>query len=340
MLNNTRRFIVSACLFLAFGFCSAGKEDAISPDALIAQARKIQQIWTDGTPPLGMKAEIQIFDSKGAMTQGQYAVNWVGAARWREELRIAGYERLRVHDAKGYWQKSTLSFQPEVIFQLDTLLDLKSILRIAPKQSLGKVKSHEKGGARQSCTEVKWTSGTDRVLCFDETSHNLVSVEYPTRQNQNPPDISSIEYSAFTNVGEKRIPFEIRAFRNRKVFLAVKVLETLAETEEDPSLFATPADSEFWMQCNDMQEVESVSRVQPIYPLTSRSNGEQGRVIFYAVVDTDGTISRSAVIQRATPALESAAADAIRQWRYKPASCGSIPIRVETSISVDFWLQR
>jgi hypothetical protein len=37
--------------------------------------------------------------------------------------------------------------------------------------------------------------------------------------------------------------------------------------------------------------------------------------------------------------LASAAADAIRQWRYKPAACGSTPIRLETSISVDFWLQ-
>lgn len=340
MFRNVHKFFVFACFLLTSGFCSPGKEDAISPETLIAQALKTQQIWADGTPPLQMRAEIQVLDSKGVMTVGQYTVNWVAPSRWREELRIANYERLRVHDAKGYWQKSTLSFQPEIIFQLDKLLDLKGVLRIAAKQSLGKVKSHKKDGTSQRCTEVKWTSGTDRVLCFDETSHNLGSVEYPTLENQNPPDISRIEYDAFENVGEKRIPFEIRALRSRKVVLEVKVLEITHDSEENSALFAAPPNSVFWMQCDDMQEAEAVSRVQPIYPSSSRSNFEQGRVIFYAVVETDGTLSHSTVIQRATPALETAAADAIGQWRYKPASCGSMPIRVERSISVDFWLQR
>jgi TonB family protein len=340
MLNNGNRLFVLACFLLTSGFCFAAKEDTVSPQTLIVQARKIQQIWTDGTPPLGMRAEIQIFDSKGATIPGQYTVNWVSPSRWREELRVADYARLRVHDAKGYWQQSTLSFEPEIVFLLDTLLDLNTVLRVKEKQSLGKVKSRTKHGARQQCTTVKWTSGTERVLCFDETSGNLDSVEYPAMQNGNPPEISKIEYSGFTSVGEKRIPFEIRALRNRTVFLAVKVLEITHDAEENPTLFSVPMNSEFWAQCADMQEAEVVTRVQPTYPPSARSNFEHGRVIFYAVVEADGTISHLTLIQRATPALESAAADAIRQWRYKPAACSSTPIRVETSVSADFWLER
>jgi hypothetical protein len=45
---------------------------------------------------------------------------------------------------------------------------------------------------------------------------SLVSVEYPTAENQNPPEISKIEFSDFQVVGEKRIPFEIGALRDRK----------------------------------------------------------------------------------------------------------------------------
>jgi len=63
--------------------------------------------------------------------------------------RNSNYKRLRVHDAKGYWQQSTLKFQPEIIFQLDTLLDLKAVFRLAEKQVLGKVKSRDKDGVRQ-----------------------------------------------------------------------------------------------------------------------------------------------------------------------------------------------
>ena len=339
MPTNTRKFIVFAFVLLASMVCAA-TEDSISPESLIAQARKLQEIWTDGTSPITMRTEIQVSDAKGKVTPGQYVVTWLSSSRWREELEIGNYKRIRVHGAKGYWQQSTLGFQPEIIFQLDSLLDVKTALNVGAKQVLGKVKSRDKAGVRQKCAEVKWATGTERILCFDEASGNLLNVEYPRLENQNPPDISRIEYRAFNKVGDKRIPFEVRAFRDRTVVLTVKVLEVTPITEDNPALFVTPTNSEFWPQCDDMQKPELVAQVQPSYPTSAWSNGEQGRVVFYGVVESDGTLSHLTVIQRATPVLESAAAEAIRQWHYKPAACGSTPIRVETSIPVDFWLRR
>jgi TonB family protein len=339
MPQNTCKFLVFAFVLLATSISSVSKEDSISPESLVAQARKLQEIWTDGTPPIAMRAEIQVFDAKGKATPGQYYVNWMSASRWRDEVQIANYKRLRVHDAKGYWQQSTLNFQPEIIFQLDTLLDFKTVLKVGPKQVLAKVKSHDKDGLRQKCTEVKWNTGTERILCFDEASGSLHSVEYPRPQNQNPPEISRIEYGAFNRVGERRIPFEVRAFRDRTVVATLKVMEMTPITVEDPALFLAPPNSEFWSECHDMQYPELINRVQPMYPPNARSNREQGRAVFYCVIEADGTLSHLTLIQRATPSLESAAAEAIRQWHYKPAVCGSTAIRMETSIPVDFWLQ-
>ncbi len=339
MHSNPARLLVLACILLTGTVSSASKEDSVSPESLVVQARKLQELWTNGTPSVMMRAEIQVVDAKGNVIPGEYRVNWLSPTRWREDLRIADYQRVRVHDAKGYWQKSGLNFQPKVIFQLDSLLDPKSVLKIAPRQSLGKVKNRAKDGVRQRCTEVNWTSGTERILCFEESTGSLLSVEYPQSPTGNPPDISRIEFSAFSSVGEKRIPFEICAFRDRKAVLTVKIMAMTPIAVEDLSLFTAPLNSEFWAQCDDMREPELVGRVQPSYPKSARSNFEQGRVINYAVIEADGTVSHLTLIQRATPSLESAAADAIRQWRYKPAACGSTPVRVETSIAVDFSLQ-
>ena len=159
MPKNIYKAFVFAYVVLVSGVSSASKEDSINPESLIAQARKLEEIWTDGTPPIAMRTEIQVFDAKGKVTTGQYNVNWVSPSRWREEVEISNYKRLRVHDAKGYWQQSTLKFQPEIIFQLDTLLDFKTVLTVGGKQVLGKVKSRNKDGVRQKCTEVKWTCG-------------------------------------------------------------------------------------------------------------------------------------------------------------------------------------
>jgi TonB family protein len=339
MPQNTCKCFVLVFFLFASGICSAGKEDSVSPESLIAHARKLQEIWTDGTSPITMRTEIQVFDAKGKVTPGQYIVNWMSPTSWREELQIANYTRLRVHDAKGYWQQSSLNFQPEIAFQLDSMLDFKTVFRVAAKEVLGKVKSRDKDGVRRKCTEVKWTSGTERTLCFDEASGNLLSVEYSRLANQNPPDISRIEYGAFNKVGERRIPFEVRAFRDRAVVATAKILEMTPITEVNSALFRAPTNSEFWSQCDDMQNTELVHQVPPNYPSSARANREQGKVVLYAVIESDGTPSHLTIIRRATPALESAAAEAIRQWRYRPAACGSTPIRVETAISVDFWLQ-
>jgi TonB family protein len=341
MQKDTRR-----CLVLAFfaaltsGVFCLGKEDTVSPESLFAQARKLQGLWSDGTPAVKVRTEIKILDAKGKTTTGQYVVTWISPSRWREELEIANYTRLRVHNSNGYWQQSTLNFQPEIIFQLDSMLDFKTVLKIGAKQSLGKVKTRDKDGVRQKCTEVKWTTGTERVLCFDEANGSLLSVEYPRSENQNPPDISRVEYSAFNKLGDKRIPYEVHAFRDRTAIVTTNVTDVTPITEGDPAPFAPPTNSEFWPQCDDMQSPELVNKVHPNYPTNARSNGEHGRVVFYAVIESDGTLSHLTLIQRATPALESAASDAIRQWHYKPAACGSTPIRMQTSIPVDFWLQR
>jgi TonB family protein len=340
MQKAARRYLVLAFLAaLTSGVYCLGKEDIVSPESLLAQARKLQDLWSDGTPAVKVRTEIEFLDAIGKTITGHNVVTWISPSRWREELEIANYTRLRVHNSNGYWQQSTLNFQPEVVFQLDSILNFP-VLKIGAKQSLGKVKTRDKDGVRQKCTQIKWTMGTQRVLCFDEANGSLLSVEYPRSENQNPPEISRVEYSAFNKLGDKRIPYEVHAFRDRTAIVTTKVTDVTPITESDPAPFTPPTNSEFWPHCDDMQSPEPVNRVQPNYPTSARSNREQGRVVFYAVIETDGTLSHLTLIRRATPMLESAASDAIRQWHYKPAACGSTPIRVQTSIALDFWLQR
>ena len=177
-------------------------------------------------------------------------------------------------------------------------------------------------------------------MCFDDANGALVSVDYPRGENQIPPEISRIEYSAFNTVGGKLVPYEIRALRDGKVIAAVKVLEITKTTDENPARFTLPVNAAFWAQCNDLQEADPVSRIQPSYPSISRANLEQGRVILYAILEADGSLSHLAAIRRATPGLDAAALEAVRQWHYKPAACGQTPVRMEISIETDFTFQR
>jgi TonB family protein len=287
-----------------------------------------------------MVAEIQVLDAKGEMATGQYSINWISPTRWREEFRFGNYQLLRVHNADGYWQKSGLAFEPQVIFRLEKLLNYENLLTISPHQGLGKLKTRGKDGVRQSCVDVRWSTATDRTLCFDDSTGNFLSAEFPTHEHQNAPQISRIEFSTFKPVGGKTLPFEMRALDGRKTVALVKVLDLTQNIEPAATLFGQPEGSEFWASCDGVQPAELANHISPKYPQEARLKHEYGRVSFYAVIEADGNPSHLTLIQNATPLLEAAAADAIRQWHYKPPTCGSTPIRTSTEIEVDFWLER
>jgi len=320
-------------------FC-LGTEDKASPESLLAQARKLGNVWSDGTPAVKVRTEIKILYGKEKTAPGHYVVTWISPLRWRDELEFSNYKRVRIHDSKGYWQQSTLSYTPEIILELDSVLDFIPTLKIQPKEGLGEVETREKDGIQQKCTEVKRAAETERVLCFDGANEGLLSVEFPKTANLDPPEISRVEYSGLNKLADKLIPYQVHAFRDRTLSVIAEVKEITPITEDDPGLFAPPTNAEFWPSCDEMQSAELVKHVPPIYPTSARSNHQEGTVMFYGVIEADGTISHVTLIRSATPSLQSAAADAVRQWRYKPASCGSTPIRIQTSIKVNFRLKR
>lgn len=80
-----------------------------------------------------------------------------------------------------------------------------------------------------------------------------------------------------------------------------------------------------------------VYRVQPIYPPIARQARIQGTVELRAIVSKAGTIENLAVVS-GHPMLVKSAAEAVRQWRYRPYLLNGDPIEVETDITVNFVL--
>lgn len=316
----------------------AATEENSAAEALISRARSQQALWNEGTPPMSLRAQLQARDANGKMVEGAYTLDWVSASQWKETIEIGNYQRLRVGDAKGYyWEKSSLSYKPAMIFQLDSLLHFKEVLRLGPKQTLTEPEEHKKDGVRQQCTEVKEKRGTDRVLCFDEATGSLATIEYPALHNLSLLAGSRIEYDAFKPVAGQLVPYEIQALRGSKMTADVKILEISKMAEKNPAPFRVPKDAQPWANCDNMREAELISAVNPDYPPAARLHHEEGSVTLYGVIEPDGSFSHLALVQSATPALNAAAVRAVSQWRYKPATCGVIPVRVETFIAVKFW---
>ena len=81
-----------------------------------------------------------------------------------------------------------------------------------------------------------------------------------------------------------------------------------------------------------------IRRVQPQYPQMAKIARVQGAVVLAAIIGKDGTIQNLHVVSTASPLLNQAAIDAVKQWRYKPYILNGEPVEVDTTVTVNFSL--
>ena len=63
----------------------------------------------------------------------------------------------------------------------------------------------------------------------------------------------------------------------------------------------------------------------------------QGTVVLQAIIDKQGKVDSLQMVS-GDPLLAQAAADAVKQWRYKPYSHNGDPVEFQTRVTVDFKL--
>ena len=80
-----------------------------------------------------------------------------------------------------------------------------------------------------------------------------------------------------------------------------------------------------------------VKRVSPDYPVQARQLRIEGAVTLEATVSKEGKVSNVKVLG-GHPILARAAAEAVKQWKYKPYLLNDQPVEIDTQITVNFKL--
>jgi len=80
-----------------------------------------------------------------------------------------------------------------------------------------------------------------------------------------------------------------------------------------------------------------LKKVQPNYPSQALAMHIQGPVELQAMISKTGNITNVSLVS-GQPLLARAAADAVRQWKYKPYYLNGQPVEVQTQITVNFRL--
>jgi protein TonB len=88
----------------------------------------------------------------------------------------------------------------------------------------------------------------------------------------------------------------------------------------------------------DIRMPVPISRVDPRYPDLARKTKTQGVVILRATIDRSGQIVNAEVLKDIGFGCGEAALQAVRQWRYEPATLNGRKISVYLTITVNFQL--
>ena len=81
-----------------------------------------------------------------------------------------------------------------------------------------------------------------------------------------------------------------------------------------------------------------ISRVNPLYPEDARRARVSGIVIVEAEIDQEGNVAWVHVLKPLPNGLGEAAADAVRQWRFTPATIDGKPVPVLFNMTTNFKL--
>jgi protein TonB len=81
-----------------------------------------------------------------------------------------------------------------------------------------------------------------------------------------------------------------------------------------------------------------IKRVDPKYPLQAFNMGISGTVIVNALISETGDVLRTEILKgvKGGYGFEKAAETAVRQWKFRPAEKGGIPVRVWKSMDINF----
>jgi len=88
----------------------------------------------------------------------------------------------------------------------------------------------------------------------------------------------------------------------------------------------------------DVRPARLIFSVPPSYPMLAKSQHVSGNVLVDALIDDTGRVTSMSVVSGPT-LLHQAAMDALKQWKYQPASLDGKPVPMHLAVTVRFRLQ-
>ena len=109
-------------------------------------------------------------------------------------------------------------------------------------------------------------------------------------------------------------------------------------TSENPRSTTAASHPEALRVGRDVTAPEAIYAPAPQYSSEARKSCYEGTVVLWLVIDTSGKPQNIKVVRALGKGLDEQAIQAVREWRFKPASKDGRPVAVQINVEVNFRL--
>lgn len=253
-------------------------------------------------------------------TEGTYQYWSVAPYHWRMEIKARGYQDTEVGEPDRHWIAADLPYTPEPIETLTQLIANGTAFGWPVAPGNVRVKNERDG----QCAILKPRKKYELHICFDPATSLLHSVTDNAGRR--------FEFLNYESIDGRQVARKMNAYEQKYLVVEAKVESVSTLPSPDPALLKPPPKAEAWDWCENMEPPRMIRGARPQMP---RGAGA-GENRFWVVIGTDGRVEQGGLIESAGRALDRAAADAMKNWLFRPAMCQGLPIRAKTTAAFRF----
>lgn len=90
----------------------------------------------------------------------------------------------------------------------------------------------------------------------------------------------------------------------------------------------------------DVKAPVVITRIEPAYPATMAKIRKNGLVIVQCIIDREGRVQQVAAVRATNPLFETAAVEAVKQWRFQPGTLNGKAVDVIFHLTVNFTMKQ
>lgn len=333
---HIRFLAVTLLFFSSTSFASSKQEEAAS---LIEHAKQLSDIRSEGAPAFRLAVGFKAKKKDGSVLEGTYVETWSSKAQWRKEIVAGNFRRTEIFTDQKRFLLEPVEVLPEHIRDVPALSEVGRFQPEAWRPE--KVGNRKLNGASVRCIETlpvvrtgvriltgQGLEGQAEIpsLCFDKSSGLLAAEIEP--ESTISKDVACF-FSDYQKFGDYQYARSYKCTEGGQPRLEARVLELVALPQADPELFTPPNGAKERKGCPDPAEPPRV-----VYQPEPDVPPGGGIVTLSLLVGIDGVPRDFSTVSSPNPKQEKAALEAVRRWRFRPATCDREPVEVKIAVEM------